>query len=294
MPKLIANGIEIAYEVYGELDQPVLLLVHGLSMSIPGWPAAFVKAFRDAGFTTVMFDNRDMGHSQKFDQDGVPNFALQVLKNKLRFPVKTVYKLTDMKNDVIALMDVLNIKQAHLLGLSMGGMISQLLAIHNPERFLSLTSIMSTTGERKLPGPKKDILKHLFTGPVSTDIADKLRYAVTTWELIGSPDFPTDQESIELLVQSLMERGMPRAGTARQMLAIMDAKGRANALGNVRLPSLVIHGKEDPLIPVECGINTAESIPNAKLELIEGMGHDLPVQLIPQITNLIIEHLQSV
>ena len=264
MPTATVNGIEIAYEIEGELDKPVILLIHGLSMSIPGWPPALLRAMRDAGFTLLMLDNRDMGHSQKFDEFGVPNFVLQVIKNKFHLPVKTVYSLKDMMQDAVALLDHLSIQKAHVVGVSMGGMISQLLAIHNPERVLSLTSIMSTTGKRGLPGAHKDVVKHLLSPPPMTEFADRLKYSIRTWELIGSPDYPTDEATIEIFVKSLIDRGMPRAGTARQMLAIMAAKGRNKALSKVRVPSLIIHGKADPLVPVECGIDTANSIPDSK------------------------------
>lgn len=293
MPIANVNKIDIAYETHGSLDKPVILLIHGLSMSIPAWPPVFLRALQDAGFALVMLDNRDMGHSQKFDEKGVPNFALQILKNKFRLPVKSIYSLKDMMQDAVSLLDHLKIDKAHVIGVSMGGMISQLMAIHNPERVLSLTSIMSTSGKRGLPGAKGEVIKHLFNAPQSADFAERLKYSIRTWELIGSPDYPTDDATIEIFVKSLIDRGMPRAGTARQMLAIMAAKGRNKALANVKAPSLIIHGKADPLVPVECGIDTADSIPNSKLEIIEGMGHDMPIELMPEICEKIIAHLNS-
>lgn len=293
MATATVNGINIAYELNGSTDKPVVLLIHGLSMSIPAWPPAFLSALQDAGFTLLMFDNRDMGHSQHFTEAGVPNFGFQILKNKIGFPIKTVYKLTDLMQDAVSLLDHLKIPKAHVLGVSMGGMIAQLMAIHHPEKCLSMTSIMSTTGRKGLPSAKKEVISHLLSAPASDSMADKLKFSVRTWELIGSPDYPTDEETIGVFIKSLMERGMPRAGTARQMLAIMAAKGRNKDLNKLSLPSLIIHGKDDPLVPVECGIDTAESIPDSKLEIIDGMGHDFPVQLIPEISQKIIDHLNT-
>lgn len=293
MPKAQVNGIEIAYEVQGDLCKPVILLIHGLSMSIAAWPPAFLRALRDAGFTLVMLDNRDMGHSQEFTEHGVPNLALQVLKNKLCLPIKTVYRLEDMALDAVSLLDELNIQKAHVVGVSMGGMIAQLMAIHHSEQLLSLTSIMSTTGKRGLPGAKKEVLQHLLSKPASDAMSDILAHSAKTWQLIGSPAYPTDKDTIEIFVKNLLERGMKRTGTARQMLAILASVNRHKNLKKVSLPSLVIHGKADPLVPVECGIDTANSIPNAKLELIDGMGHDFPVELIPRITQRVIDHLHD-
>jgi len=287
------NGIDIAYEVRGDLDKPTILLVHGLSMSIPAWPPAFLRGLSDAGFALVLFDNRDMGHSQKFTEAGVPNFGLQVLKNKLRLPVKTIYTLADMSSDAIGLLDHLGLKKGHIVGVSMGGMISQQLAIDHPERLLSLTSIMSTTGKRGLPGPEKEVLQHLLSRPASSAMDDKIKYTMRTWDLIGSPDYPTNSEVLEIFVKNLHKRGMPRDGTARQMLAIMSSTKRRKALQKIVLPSLVIHGQADPLVPVECGIDTADAIPNAQLELIAGMGHDMPEQLLPHIVQKIVKHLDA-
>ncbi|MBT8141719.1 MAG: alpha/beta hydrolase [Gammaproteobacteria bacterium] len=294
MPTATINNIELAYEVKGDLDQPVILLIHGLSMSIPAWPPAFLRALRDAGFTLLLFDNRDMGHSQKFTEKGVPNFAWQLLKSKMGLPVKTVYSLKDMSDDACALLEHLQIDKAHVLGVSMGGMIAQQMAIDHPEKLLSLTSIMSTTGKRGLPGPKKEVVTHFMSRPESSSFADRLKFSIRTWELIGSPDYPIDPEVTEMFVKNLLERGMPRDGTARQMLAIAASTKRRKGLEQVDIPSLVIHGKDDPLVRVECGIDTADAIPNARLELVDGMGHDLPQELIPRISNLIVEHVTNV
>lgn len=288
-----SNGIDIAYEVHGELDKPIILLIHGLSMSLVAWPPALLRALKNAGYTLILFDNRDMGLSQKMDELGLPNFALQVLKHKLRLPVKSTYQLEDMMHDALGLLDALEIDRVHVMGVSMGGMIAQLLAIHYPDRVKTLTMIMSTTGKRGLPGPRKQVVKHFLSKPESSSLDDRLAFAQKTWRLIGSPKYPMDSEVIEVFVKALLERGMPRVGTARQMLAVLAAKSRNRQLARLKIPSLVIHGKEDPLIPVECGIDIASSIPNCALELIDGMGHDLPSELIPQISQRIIKHMQK-
>jgi len=138
------------------------------------------------------------------------------------------------------------------------------------------------------------VVKHLLGKPPSESLEDRVAFSVKTWELIGSPDYPTDKEVIEIFVKGLLDRGMPRVGTARQMLAIAAAKGRVEALSKVSLPSLVIHGKEDPLLPAECGISVADALPNCTLELVDGMGHDFPVELIPSLSEKIVTHLNKV
>ena len=293
MPVIKSNGIDIAYEIHGELDKPVILLVHGLSMSLVAWPPPILRALRDAGYTVVMFDNRDMGLSQSFADKGTPNLAIQILKSKIGFSVKTVYKLEDMVEDAIGLLDHLKIDKVHVVGVSMGGMISQLIAINHPERVKSLTSIMSTTGGPNLPGADREIVSHIMSKPKSKEFADILKFTLKTFELIEGPDYKSAPEMRESLVRALVERGMKRDGTKRQMLAILASNKRYTQLAKITASTLVIHGEKDPLVPLACGQATADAIPGSRMEIIKGMGHSFPEEVLSQMTDLMIEHCHA-
>lgn len=292
MPTIKLHNVEIAYEIQGELDKPCILLVHGLSMSLVAWPPSLLRALRDAGFTLIMFDNRDMGLSQSFAEHGTPNLAMQILKSKIGLRVNTVYELEDMMSDAINLLDYLKIDKAHILGVSMGGMISQLIAINHPDRVKSLISIMSTTGEPGLPGAKKEVVSHIMSKPKSKSFEDILAFTSKTFGLIEGPDYSTDPEVREILIRALIERGMKRDGTKRQMLAILASK-RYKRLSEITASTLVIHGDKDPLLPLACGQATADAIQGARLEVIQGMGHSFPQELISQVTDLIIGHCKE-
>jgi len=218
MPKVKINEIEIAYEIQGQIDQPVILLVHGLSMSLIAWPPPFLRALRDAGYTIVMFDNRDMGLSQSFSDHHTPNLAAQIIKSKLGLRANTVYELEDMMADAIGLVDHLKIDKFHLVGVSMGGMISQLMAIEYPERIKTFTSIMSTTGGPNLPSAEKEIVAHLMSKPKSKEFIDVLEFTLKTFELMEGPEYKSDPEMREMFIRALIERGMKRDGTKRQIL----------------------------------------------------------------------------
>jgi pimeloyl-ACP methyl ester carboxylesterase len=191
--------------------------------------------------------------------------------------------------DVIGVLDALDIQEVHLVGVSMGGMISQLVAINAPSRVKTLTSIMSTTSNPKLPQPRKDVMSHLLRASKVNKPDDVLNFQIKTWELIGSPGFPTSREGLEKYVRDLLDRGMSREGTTCQMLAILATPNRFKELGGLSMPVQVIHGTDDPLIPMAAGQETADAIAQAKLHLIKGMGHDLPAQLHERLCDLIID-----
>ncbi len=284
---VMANGTKIAYEMYGSNKAPVILLVHGLGAPMTAWPMAMVNKLVDEGFCVLRIDNRDMGQSQKFDQLKMPNMLWQFIKLKMGWSVTAPYALTDMMQDVLGVLDALGIDKVHLVGASMGGMISQLVAIHAPDRVKSLTSIMSHTGNPKLAGPTKAVSDHLLKKPKINNKKDVIAYHIKTWEIISGPIHTTSDADRYEYVLGLMARGMSATGTARQMLAIMATPSRVNELSSLTMPCQVIHGTDDPLILVAGGVETAESIPNAQLHLIEGMGHDLPAQLHDKICGLI-------
>lgn len=289
-----ANGTDIAYEFYGDKKNPVVLLIHGLGMPMTAWPMTMVQSLVEHNLCVLRIDNRDQGQSKKFDHLKVPNMVWQFMKLKMGWSVTSAYTLMDMMQDTLATLKALEIKEVHVVGASMGGMIAQLLALHAPEQVKSLTSIMSHTGNPKLKGPTHVVSSHLMTTPVMTSADDVMAYHVKTWQLIGSPDFPTPMPELESYIQSLMDRGMSANGTARQMLAILAAKNRVDDLTKIAMPAQVIHGTADPLVRVEGGIETAKAIPNAKLHLIEGMGHDFPSALQPQICGYITDLISSV
>jgi pimeloyl-ACP methyl ester carboxylesterase len=282
-----AKGTKIAYELYGDKTAPVILLIHGLGMPMTAWPMSMIESLVQKGFCVLIMDNRDQGQSEKFDHLKVPNMVWQFIKLKIGLSVSCTYSLLDMMNDVKGVLDALRIQQVHVVGASMGGMIAQLLTLEFPDRVKSLTSIMSTTGNPKLKGPTRAVSSHLMAKPKLKTPETLMAYNVKTWQLIGSPDYPTETSEIKAFVQRLMDRGMSTAGTARQMLAILSASDRTHRLAGLTLPCLVIHGTDDPLVRVEGGIETAHAIPNAKLHLIKGMGHDLPLVLQSQVCDLI-------
>lgn len=293
MPTVKSNGLQIAYEENGSAAGPVLLMVQGLGMPLSAWPPALIDALVAQGYRVVTFDNRDIGRSELLRHLKVPNMLVQTLRRKFRMRVKTPYDLVDMMRDVEGLMDALEIPSAHLVGVSMGGMISQLLAIHAPQRVKTLTSIMSTTGSRKLPGPTKEVTRHIVRGPKSATDEGRLEYQWKLWRLLGGSHYRLSDEELAEFLRRNFERGMTATGIARQTLAILAAPSRVAELSKIDIPTLVIHGDADPLIPVECGLDTARAIPGARTAIIEGMGHDLPVALTERLARLIVQHART-
>lgn len=291
MPAVSANGISIAYDTAGEPSGTPVLLIMGLGMQLVAWPEDFVDGLVELGFYVIRFDNRDSGLSQKFDHTGVPSLPLAFLKNLLRLPLKPAYTLEDMAADAIGLLDALGVAKAHVVGASMGGMIAQLMAATYPQRVLSLTSIMSSSGKRGLPGPTAEARAVLFKRPASLKDFDSLvAHAANTFRVIGSPAYPTPDKQLRARMARAIRRNVSPGGVVRQLVAIAASGDRSKLLRTISVPTLVIHGAADPLIPLACGQDTARKVPNARLEVIEGMGHDLPAQLIERFLALIDAH----
>jgi pimeloyl-ACP methyl ester carboxylesterase len=246
-----------------------------------------------ANFQVLLLDNRDIGCSQQLDHMPIPNMGWIITKLKLGLSIKTPYQLEDMMQDVIALLDTLNLAEVHVVGASMGGMIAQLIAIHHPHRVKTLSSIMSTTGYKKLPAIEKNIRKTIMQKPATTDYKGRMDYHVKKWQVIGSPDYPSSDTYLNEYVDSMLKRGITTQGTIRQMLAIMSAENRQDELSKLAIPSLVIHGDSDGLVNVAGGKATAEAIPDATLKIYPGMGHDFPVELIPNIVDDIVAHVNT-
>ena len=293
MAHIASNGLTIEYVVDGDPAAPPVLLVMGLGMQLTDWPREFVDGLVDAGFYVIRFDNRDSGLSSQLDRFGAPNLPLAYLKSLLGWPLKSPYGLDDMAADALGLLDALGIVQAHVIGASMGGMIAQVLAARHPRRVLTLTSIMSSSGRRGLPGPAPAARKAMLRRPNLRDRALVVAHMTELWRVIGSPAYPTPARIVRERVEASLQRASRPAGTARQMVAIAASGDRSALLATVSCPALVIHGAADSLLPLAAGLDTARAIPGARMEVIEGMGHDLPPQLIERLVALIDGHLHG-
>lgn len=282
MANLQANGIQIEYDTFGKRSGRPLLLVMGLGAQMIHWRKEFCEQLADAGHFVVRYDNRDVGLSTKFDAAGLPDIAAIMTQMASGEPVSAPYTLNDMADDGIGVLDALDIPAAHICGASMGGMIVQAMAIRHPRRIKSMTSIMSTTGNRELPPAKPEAMAALMS-PAGTNRDEVVARSVTVAKVIGSPAYPADPEETRARALEGFERSFYPIGVARHMAAVASNGSRKPALQKLDLPVLVIHGKADPLVPVEGGIDTHESLRGSKLMLIDGMGHDLPREVWPQI-----------
>ncbi|TDF39376.1 alpha/beta hydrolase [Alteromonadaceae bacterium M269] len=278
------DGIEIAFDSFGNPNHPPMLLIMGLGMQMINWDDIFCQSLAAQGFWVIRFDNRDAGNSQKFNKKvGVLDLLIGQVLPKIGKPE---YQLEDMAQDAIKLLDALDIKQAHIVGASMGGMIAQLLAIHFPERVKSLTSIMSTTGNRKLPRPKAKVMRAMLK-PAPRDREQYLKHAINLWKLLHGTIIPFDEKRTIAVVSRSFDRQFYPRGIARQLHTILCAEDRTQLLKKVSVPTLVLHGEIDPLVPIEAGYATAKAIEHAQMEVIEGMGHNLP----PPVWPTIVEHI---
>jgi pimeloyl-ACP methyl ester carboxylesterase len=250
------------------------------------WHEEFCQQLAGRGHRVIRFDNRDVGKSSWFDQLGVPDVTAAVGAALMRQPVKAPYLLRDMAADAVGLLDALHIDQAHIVGASMGGMIAQSVAIEHPSRVLTLTSIMSSTGNPDLP-PATPTAMSVLLAPPPTTRAEAIERSVTVFRTIGSPGFPFDEEDIRGRAARSFDRGFNPAGTVRQLLAVLASGNRKAALSAVRVPTLVIHGKDDPLVPFPAAQDTAAAIPGAELLAIDGMGHDMPRAVWPRMIDAI-------
>ncbi|HEY1227626.1 MAG TPA: alpha/beta fold hydrolase [Ramlibacter sp.] len=286
--KVRANGIEIEVDDQGPRDGPVVLLIMGLGMQLIGWPQDFVQPLVDAGFRVIRHDNRDIGLSEGFDHAPRHNFVWQTVRARLGLPVRSPYTLQDMANDSLGVLDALGVAKAHVLGASMGGMIAQRVASSAPQRVLSLTSIMSSSGARGLPGPHPKVAASLFRRPPGRTEEALVAYSLGFIRLIESPAYPCEEHELRERVTFAMRRAYRPAGLLRQMLAIgADTGRRPDELGRIRCPTLVLHGEADRLVPIEAGRDTARRIPGARFVGIPGMGHDLP----PPVNQLLLGHI---
>lgn len=281
--RALVGEVELCHELVGDPAGPVIVLVNGLGGQLVDWDDTFLDALRSAGFATLRFDNRDAGLSSSGDERF--GFDLEVLRTHDRS--KVAYTLDDLADDVVGLLDHLGIDAAHVLGVSMGGMIAQLVAVRHPERVRSLVSIMSTTGARDVGQPTAEATAVLMGRPPAE------RDAFIEWELanqrvIGSPGFPFDEERLRRRIAGRYDRARRPEGVARQMMAILVSPDRTEALGRVQVPTLVVHGEDDVLVTVSGGRASAAAVPGAELLLVPGMGHELPPAVVPEVVAAVV------
>ncbi|MDB5899686.1 MAG: alpha/beta hydrolase [Ramlibacter sp.] len=289
-----ANGLAIAIEDSGPgaVREPVLLIM-GLGMQLTAWPRGFVDALVEAGHRVIRMDNRDIGLSQRFQDAGTPNLLVEGMRRQFGLPVRAPYTLSDMAADAAGVLDALGVRRAHVVGASLGGMIAQRLALQAPERVLSLASMMSSSGARHLPGPRARVLQVMLSRPRDRSEAAVLDYYLRLFRAIGSPAFPTPEAQLrDTIVASLRRGGFYPAGGTRQVAAMAADVTRARELPRITAPTLVLHGEDDPLVPVACGADTAQRIPDARLVTIRGMGHDLPPGVVERLLPPLLAHLR--
>jgi pimeloyl-ACP methyl ester carboxylesterase len=286
VPKVSVNGLEIEYATEGDPSDPALLLVMGLGAQLTTWPKGFVDGLRQRGFYVILFDNRDSGLSTKFE--GLPDIAALFTGADLS---STPYRIEDMADDAAALLAVLGVDKAHVVGASMGGMITQALVINHAELFLSATSIMSTTGDRAVGAPTGEAMAALLR-PVASSRDEAIQASVEGSLVIGSPGYPTDQHVLRERAAAAYDRSYCPEGTVRQLGAILGSPDRTEGLQGVGMPFLVVHGEADPLVTLSGGEATAAAVPGSKLLTIPGMGHDLPEALWGTVTDAIVANTE--
>ncbi|HEX4755439.1 MAG TPA: alpha/beta hydrolase [Candidatus Dormibacteraeota bacterium] len=282
MPRASVNGVELEYDSFGEPASTPLLLLMGLSYQMIEWDDAVCQTIADRGFWVTRFDNRDVGLSSKLDQLGIPD-----LLGAMAGTAAPPYTLDDMAGDAVGLLDVLGISAAHVVGVSMGGMIAQLIAINHPERVLSLTSMMSTVGGPNVVQAQPDVIAALLVPPGPTH-QERVEHSLAVRRLINGAGVPFDEERARRKAERAVDRSFHPDGGLRQIVAILAAPDRAPALSRLTIPTLVVHGEEDPLVPPDNGRQTAAALPNARLIMIADMGHYLPERVWPDVVDAIV------
>lgn len=275
MPHVKANGIQIEYDTFGDSSSPALLLVAGNGAQIYFWEVEFCELLAKKGYFVIRFDNRDAGLSTKFEEAGIPDFQAAIATLMEGKPVELAYSLDDMADDAVGLLNALGIEKAHVCGASMGGMIAQVIAYRHPKHVLSLTSIMSTTGNPDLPQAKPETIAAVLA-PTPVERKAYVEHMMNVWRTIWSPGFSFEETRARTFIEKSYDRSYYPQGAVRQNIALIANGDRRKSLSTIAVPTLVIHGADDPLIPCEGGKDTARVIPGAKLLIIDGMGHDMP------------------
>lgn len=286
----LASGISINYQDSGKKSAPTIIMIMGLGAQMTVWPEELYQGLVEKGFRVIRFDNRDVGLSSQLDELGRPSLLRNWLSKRLPLRSNIPYKLEDMANDVLQLMSALKIKKAHLVGASMGGMIAQILAAKSKKKILSLTSIMSSSSYAA-SSPKLSVLLQLARPPKKANREAAIRYNVKMNRLIGGTAYPIDDSTLLEQATLNIDRAHNPAGVRRQLVAITASGDRHKQLKKIKAPTLVIHGSDDPIIPVTGGQDTAARIRKAKLKVIDGMGHNFPPVLMSQMTKWIVKHV---
>ncbi|MDP2007005.1 MAG: alpha/beta fold hydrolase [Rubrivivax sp.] len=288
--RIVANGIGIEVDDQGLPGGEPLLLIMGLGMQLTAWPDELVQQLVSRGFRVIRMDNRDAGLSQGFDQLGVPNVAVQAIRYSVRLPVAAPYRIADMAQDTLGVLDALGLAHAHVCGASMGGMIAQHLAARHPQRVKSLTLMMTTTGSRKLPQPGLRVRHALVSRPRSGGVDDVVAHLEYVLKVIGSPAYPADRQRQRQRLEATVRRAWRPAGTARQIVAVVADGDRSPLLPLITAPTRIIHGEADPLVRVAAGRDLVQRIRGAVADIVPGMGHDLPQPLLPHFAAGIAEN----
>jgi len=290
MPQVSANGIRIEAARIGDEDAPAILMIRGLGTQMCQWPDSFLEGLA-CELQVVIFDNRDVGLSQKFDEAGMPDLA-SLLSPGESAPVP--YLLRDMAADCVGVLDAFGIERAHVFGMSMGGMIAQELAGHFPERTHSLISVMSTSGDPSVPPATPEAMRVLTESPERPEDRDcVVELGLKGRRIVGSPGYVDSDDAVRQELGEAFDRCNHPQGVARQMAAVLASGSRVELLARIEAPTLVIHGADDLLVHPEGGRHTAAQIPGARLEEIEGMGHDLPFGLVPELVDLVLDHARK-
>lgn len=288
-----SNGLELAYEDMGDVHHPAIVLIMGLSAQLTFWPLSFCESLVDKGFRVIRFDNRDIGLSTKLSHLRVRGSVWKrMLRGNLGLSSPVPYTLHDMAKDVVGLLDALHIDKAHIVGGSMGGMISQLVAADYPERVASVAIIFSSTNQPFLPMPKPKALMPLLKGPGPKATPDEVKaHSVNFLRTIGSPGFPTSDEELLAQATASYERSFHPAGVVRQFNAVLGTGSLRRHAKRIQAPAVVIHGDQDPLVRPGCGKAVAKAIPNSRWLLIKGMGHDLPAGVLPMLSEAVLSNI---
>ena len=284
VPAASVNGITIEYETFGVPGDPAVLLIMGFACQLIHWDPVFCRAMADAGYYVIRFDNRDVGLSTWFDDAGVPDL-LAILGGTATSP----YGIVDMADDAVGLLDALGVPTAHVVGVSMGGMIAQTVAIAHPERTRTLVSGLSSTGDPTVGQPHVEALLAVAQAPPTTR-DEAIEQTVDMWRVIGSPGFPFHEDRIRERSTAAHDRADHPEGNVRQLAAIATQADRTAALAGVTVPTLVVHGTDDILVDPSGGVATAAAVPHAELRLVEGMGHDVPPELFDEFVAGLLDH----
>lgn len=292
MPRVLANGLRLEVEARGDPSAPAVLLIMGLGMQLVAWPEPLCRALLDAGFRVIRFDNRDCGLSEGCEHAPRANLTLAAMRWMLRLPIAAPYRIEDLSEDARAVLDVMGARDAHVVGVSLGGMVAQSLAAAYPDRCLSLASIMSSSGDRRLPPADLAVLRLLLSRPRPGAGTDELAaHFSRLFQAIGTPG--QDPAELGARVRVGVERSYRPDGTARQLLAVLASGDRSRQLARIRAPTLVMHGALDPLVPPAHGEDCARKIAGARMLRIPGMGHDLAPSILPEVTAHLLAHLEA-